>query len=115
MNESHYSCRDLYECSSPELEELTILCRYTNIYIYIYIYIYRKEGAIGSRLTGGGWGGCCISILNKENEESFINKVQSYFTKEREVKLEITQDLSSYLFATNFGSGAAIILPKAFE
>ena len=70
MNESHLSCDMYYDCSSPELNELTKLAR--------------SSGALGSRLTGAGWGGCCVSLVKKTDLESFIDKVYSYYTKQRE-------------------------------
>lgn len=63
MNESHFSCRDLYNCSSPELEVLTELCR--------------KSGAFGSRLTGAGWGGCCISLVPFEKVGPFLKAIEA--------------------------------------
>jgi galactokinase len=70
MNESHKSCHELYDCSSPELEELTNLCR--------------SSGALGSRLTGAGWGGCCVSLIRKDDKDKFINDVQEYYLKKRD-------------------------------
>lgn len=73
MNESHYSCRDDYECSSENLDELTDICR--------------ASGAIGSRLTGAGWGGFSISMLTPDTDaEAFCNTVYNKFHKSHCVK-----------------------------
>ena len=48
MNESQNSCRDLFDCSCPELETLTTLAR--------------RAGALGSRLTGTHWVTCNILV-----------------------------------------------------
>jgi len=58
MNESQESCRDLYECSCPEIDEITELAK--------------KRGAFGSRLTGAGWGGCTVSLVAEEQSKEFM-------------------------------------------
>jgi galactokinase len=46
---SHESLRDLYECSSPELD-------------WVVAHAMTGEGVRGARLTGAGWGGCAIAV-----------------------------------------------------
>jgi galactokinase len=55
MNETQDSCRDVYECSCPELDELCALAR--------------GAGAVGSRLTGAGWGGGSVHLVPREKVE----------------------------------------------
>jgi len=49
MNASHFSLRDDYEVSIPELDELCELLR-------------TQEGVFGARLTGAGFGGACVAL-----------------------------------------------------
>ncbi len=56
LYESHESCRRLYECSSPELDTVVGAAK--------------RAGALGARLTGAGWGGVAIVLVNKTDKKT---------------------------------------------
>jgi galactokinase len=58
MNESHVSLRDDYETSCPEADILAEEA-------------WKLPGVLGSRITGGGFGGCTVSIVKDEAVENF--------------------------------------------
>ncbi|KAJ1686031.1 hypothetical protein LUZ63_017421 [Rhynchospora breviuscula] len=96
MNESHYSCSVLYECSCPELEELVKVCR--------------DNGALGARLTGAGWGGCAVALVKESIVPQFILNLKESFYQARIEKGVISKgDLGLYVFASKPSSGAAIL------
>ncbi|GLJ31642.1 hypothetical protein SUGI_0635670 [Cryptomeria japonica] len=95
MDESHYSCSTLYECSCPELEELVKVCR--------------DSKALGARLTGAGWGGCAVALVKENIVPSFILNLKEAFYQSRIEKGVINHnDLGLYVFASKPSSGAAI-------
>ncbi len=69
MNASHVSLRDDYEVSCEEIDVLVEEA-------------WKVDGVIGSRITGGGFGGCTVSIVKNEAVESFKEKVGAAY-KER--------------------------------
>jgi galactokinase len=89
MNASQKSCAELFECSCPELDELTALCR--------------ASGAYGARLTGAGWGGCAVALVAEDEVESFIQKVKEGYAPYRELEGEALHEV---IFATKPSSGA---------
>lgn len=91
MNQSHRSCRDMYECSCPELDQLVDICR--------------KFGAKGSRLTGAGWGGCTVSLVPTDMLSSFLASVHEAYYQGNTSRL--AQEKHS-LFATKPGGGALV-------
>ncbi|MCD4697163.1 MAG: galactokinase [Bacteroidales bacterium] len=69
MIESHISLRDDYEVSCHELDILVEEAL-------------KIEGVLGSRMTGAGFGGCAISLVHKDQIETFKKKVgKTYFEK----------------------------------
>ncbi|AES92002.1 putative galactokinase [Medicago truncatula] len=95
MNESHYSCSNLYECSCPELEELTKISR--------------DNGAFGARLTGAGWGGCAVALVKESIVPQFILNLKEHYYQSRIDKGVIKKnDLGLYVFASKPSSGSAI-------
>lgn len=96
MDASQASCRDLYECSCEELNTLIAECK--------------KQGALGSRLTGAGWGGCTVSLIKQADAAHFITAIKSnYFEKcIKEGKVKSDQ-LEEVIFASKPASGGAII------
>lgn len=69
----------------------------------------RKSGAVGSRLTGAGWGGCAVSMVPSEKVEPFLQAVrESYFLPDpRRAAME-----NQSLFVSKPGGGAAIVLEE---
>jgi N-acetylgalactosamine kinase len=96
MDASHTSCRDLYECSCPELEELVALAK--------------ARGALGARLTGAGWGGCAVMLVPEALVTTFLADLQRLFYDKRVADGTLPPaELPSALFATKPGAGAALL------
>ena len=69
MNESHVSLRDDYETSCKEADILAEEA-------------WKIPGVLGSRITGGGFGGCTVSIVKDEAVEEFQKKLgEAYLEK----------------------------------
>ena len=62
MNDSHTSLRDDYEVTGKELDTLAEVS-------------WKQPGVLGARMTGAGFGGCAIAIVNDEDVENFIKNV----------------------------------------
>jgi galactokinase len=70
FRESHESLRDDYEVSCPELDMLVELAQ-------------RDTRQGGSRMTGGGFGGCTVHLVPDEKQavESFVSSVSEGYRK----------------------------------
>lgn len=69
MISGHRSLRDLYQVSTPELDALVDIAR-------------GLAGIYGARLTGAGFGGCTVNLIEAEKAERFIEGlVQGYREK----------------------------------
>ena len=69
MNQSHISLRDDYDVSCEEIDILVDLA-------------WKIPGVLGSRITGGRFGGCTVSIVKDESIDTFIETIgKTYLEK----------------------------------
>jgi galactokinase len=62
MNESHSSLRDDFEVSRPELDQMVAIAR-------------EQQGCYGARMTGAGFGGCAVALVDAASAERFARVV----------------------------------------
>lgn len=75
MNESHISLRDDYEVSCEEIDVLVEEA-------------WKVEGVIGSRITGGGFGGCTVSLVKDEAVAEFQEKVGAAYRERFDIQAD---------------------------
>ena len=66
MYASHQSLRELYEVSGKELDAVVDFCK-------------DYDHVIGARMTGAGFGGCAIALLEKGFEEDFAKHLTDFY------------------------------------
>lgn len=69
MNGSHDSLRDDFEVSCRELDIMVAIVR-------------RQPGVLGARMTGGGFGGCTINLVEAGFHRDLISKISSDYLAE---------------------------------
>jgi galactokinase len=88
MVQSHASMRNDYEISTPELDFLVDAAL-------------KIKGVYGSRMTGGGFGGCTVSLVQPRFVEQFIESIQNLF--------EGKFNIRPAAFATTATAGASVL------
>lgn len=87
MNQSHDSLRKDYEVTGIELDTL--------------VYEGRKiKGVLGTRMTGAGFGGCTVSIVQNENVDEYIERITEVYSAKTGLKADF------YIPSVGNGSGS---------
>jgi galactokinase len=89
MNESHASLRDDFEVSCKELD-------------FLVAHAQKLPGVFGSRMTGGGFGGCTVTLVARDHAASLIELLKEDYKKEFGI------ECTSYVFKKP-DSGARIL------
>lgn len=65
---SHLSLKDLYEVTGKELDTIVDFCK-------------TKDYIAGARMTGAGFGGCAIALVEKKSFDDFSKGMMEYYTE----------------------------------
>ena len=100
MTASHESLRDDYEVSCVELDSLVASAL-------------KYEGVYGSRMTGGGFGGCTVTLVEKSKVSGLIKHLK------QEYQRNYGKDCECYAAAPAAGAGVsdlkAMLMKPSFQ
>ena len=88
MRESHLSLKNDYEVSCAELDFLAETA-------------WDFYGVYGARMTGGGFGGCTVNLINKDRLDSFIGMIKEKYKEEFGIDAQV--------FTVEISGGARVI------
>jgi len=91
MYASHASLRDDYEVS----------CRELDLMVEIAQKIGPDGGVIGSRMTGGGFGGCTVSLVRADAVDTFMRQLHRQYHEQTGIEPSV--------FATRPSEGAMVL------
>jgi galactokinase len=91
MYASHYSLRDDYEVSCAELDAVVEIAEDIGV----------QGGVYGCRMTGGGFGGCCVALVKTDAIDSITKRISAeYKTK---------TGIEATIFSSRPAAGATVI------
>jgi galactokinase len=90
MFASHKSLCDLYEVSLPELDSLVVIAR-------------GLPGIYGARLTGAGFGGCTVNLVEEKHAITFIHGLQEGY------RVRTGRETEVYLCKASAGADARLL------
>lgn len=88
MYGSHYGLRDLYEVSCRELDVLVDATE--NI-----------DAVLGSRMMGGGFGGCTINLVYEKEIEAVTEQIDRHYQTELQIPIDF--------YVAKIGKGASVL------
>lgn len=88
MNDSHASMRDDFEITRREIDTMVEIAQ-------------AQPGCYGARMTGGGFGGCCVALVDTDRADAFSEAVSERYTQ--------ATDLAPALYVSSAAAGAEIL------
>lgn len=91
MYASHYSLRDDYEVSCAELDTVVEIAKGIGV----------NGGVYGCRMTGGGFGGCCVALVQTSKVESVSKQIADVYRQKTGIE--------ATLFVSRPAAGATVL------
>ena len=88
MNESHRSLRDDFEVSSSALDTIVDIA-------------WAEPGCVGARMTGAGFGGCAVALVDRKQSSDFVAGIAA--------KYQASMNLEPRIYVTDARAGAEVV------